>query len=61
VNRTIQSHRDFYWNVAQRKPKFREENQWFPYGRIGKRFFSAPHMDAILKAIISSTAMPQFL
>jgi len=50
MNRTIQSRRDFYWNVAQRKPKFREENQWFPYGRIGKRFFSAPHMNAILKA-----------
>jgi len=49
MNRSVQSHRDFDWDVAQGKPKFREENQWFPYRGIGKRFFSAPHTDAILK------------
>ena len=38
----------FGWDIAEKKPELRDKNQWLPYGRIGKRFFSAPHKDAIL-------------
>src|SRR6516225_11381496 len=49
MNRTIEAHCDFDRDVAQRKPKFREENQRFAYGRVGQGFFSAPHTDSTLK------------